>query len=173
MKAHRWKSSCAIVIALILVGSQTLRAKDNSIPGVLPTGQEAERENGSLGQIGQDLLRNLMGDVPIPKATAQRFSVLFERHKAELESLANAHQNLIWETLQVVIELLPSLKTVDTHDAQLRVSRRTYDKVASLMERCEQLATPEFAHDLRKAKTLVESRLKEGDQESLIIDLRE
>jgi hypothetical protein len=173
MKAHWWKRSFAILIVLILVGIQPLLASDNSVPDGLLTGQEANKESGSLGQYGQDLLKNLMGDVSIPKATVQSFSALFDRHRAELESLASAHQELVWETLEVVIEFLPSVKTMDANSGQLQVNRKTYAKASRLLERCQLLATPEFAQDLRKAKVLVESRLKEGDQENLIIDLKE
>jgi hypothetical protein len=173
MKVPRWKRSFAIPVVLILVGTQALQASDNAIPGGPLPMHEAKQESGSLGQYGQDLLKSLMGDVVIPKATVQSFSALFDRHRAELESLASAHQELVWETLEVVIEFLPSAKTMDANSGQLRVNRKTYAKASRLLERCQLLATPEFAQDLRKAKALVESRLKEGDQENLIIDLKE
>jgi hypothetical protein len=35
------------------------------------------------------------------------------------------------------------------------------------------LASPELAEDLRKAKRLVEDRMSEADQETLIIDFKE
>jgi hypothetical protein len=173
MKRHRWHRSWAILTVLILIGGQELQANDNSIPVMAPAAQEAGNEGASLGQVGGNLLKSLMSDVPVPKATAHSFSVLFGRHRAELERLGNVHQDLIWESLAIVIELMPSIKTMDADGSRLRVNRKTYEKVSSLMGRCEGLASPELARDLRKAKNLVESRMTEGDQDSLIIDLND
>jgi hypothetical protein len=152
VKATKWKYMLFCMMLLALVGAQTLWAAENLTP---------------------DLLQSLVGDIPIPKATVQSFSVLFDRHRLELKQLVDAHQDLVWETLNVVIEFLPSLKTVAANGGQLRVNRKTYAKATSLLERCELLASPELAQDLREAKTLVDSRLKEGDQEDLIINLKE
>ena len=173
MKAQLRTVSFAILFMLVLAGVGALWAAENLAPGSLQTRQESNKERAGLSQYGQDLLKSLVGDVPIPKATVQSFSVLFERHRQELERLANAHQDLVWETLEVVIEFLPSLKTMDANGGQVRVNRKTYAKASGLLEKCERLASPELAQDLRTAKVLVDSRLKEGDQESLIINLND
>jgi hypothetical protein len=173
MRIHRWISSFASLIVLIPVGTPALRASENSIPDGLLTGQEVKEESNGLTRFGQDLLKSLLGDVPIPKATGQSFTLLFDRHRSELESLGRTHQELIWETIEVVMEFLPSVKTLEVNGGQLRVNRKTYAKASRLLERCELLVTPGFAQDLRKAKAMVESRLREGDADSLIIDFKE
>ena len=173
MKTNRRKQACSFVLMLVLVGAQSLWAADDLATGGRQAGQDSSEEAGNPSHYGRDLLRSLVGDAPIPQAMLQSFSVLFGRHRPELERLANTHQNIVWDALGVVVEFLPSLKTIDTHNGQLRLNRKTYDKVTSLLERCEQLASPELAQDLRKAKAIVDSRLHEVDQESLIIDLKE
>ena len=119
------------------------------------------------------ILEGLLGDIPVPKATAETFGGLFDRHRQELERLANTHQGLVGEALEVAFEVLPSVKTMASNGGQLRLNRTTYAKVSNLMARCESLASPELARDLREAKTLVERRMTEADPESLIIDFRE
>ena len=169
MKRHVWKSAFVILMVMLLGAVQTLWATDKSAPGGAQTGQE----QGGLIRYGQEVLSSLAGDIQIPKATIQSFNMLFERNKPELERLANAHQDLIWGALDVVIEVLPSFKTKDAQEGKVRIPRHTYAKASNLLEKCESLASLELARDLRKAKALFDSMVRESDQESLIIDLKE
>jgi hypothetical protein len=65
------------------------------------------------------------------------------------------------------------LKFKEAQEGKVRIPRNTYAKATNLMEKCESLASPELARDLKKAKALFDSRVKESDQESLTIDLKE
>ena len=173
MTRHVWKSSFAILLGLVLGGAQVLCATDKLASGGPPVSEETSQEADALGPSGQALLNSLVGDISIPRTTIQSFGELFDPHKTELERLVNTHQDLLWEAIAVVIEVLPSLKATDVPDGQLRVPRKSYAKASNLLERCESLASPELARDMRKAKALFESMLKENDQEDLIIDLKE
>jgi hypothetical protein len=105
MKTHLWKNTFVILMATLLVTAQTLWAADKLAPGGAQAGKGISREQGGLIRYGQEVLSGLAGDIQIPKATIQSFSVLFERNKPELERLANTHQELIWGALEVVIEV--------------------------------------------------------------------
>ncbi len=170
---HVWKSFFALLMGLVLVGAQTLCAAEKLASGGPRVSQETRQEAGALGPSGQDFLSGLVGDISIPKTTIKRFGKLFDPHKTELKRLANTHQDLLWEAIAVVIEVLPSLKATDAPEGQLRVPRKTYAKASNLLERCGSLASPELARDMRKAKALFESMVKESDQENLTIDLKE
>lgn len=173
MKRHVWKNAFVIFMVMLLGAVHTLWAADRLAPGSPQARKDISQEQGGLGQYGQDVLSGLVGDIQIPKETIQSFSVLFERHKPELERLANAHQDLIWRTMDVVIEVLPSFRTKEAQEGKVRISRNTYAKASNLLEKCESLASLELARDLRKAKALFDSMVKGNDQESLIIDLKE
>ena len=173
MKRHVWKGAFVILMVMLLGTVQTLWAVDKAAPGGAQTGKDTGREKGSLSRYGQDVLSGLVGDIQIPKATMDSFSVLFKRHEPELERLANAHQELIWGTMAVVIEALPSFKTKEAQGGKVRISRNTYAKASDLLEKCESLSSPQLARDLRKAKALFDGMVKESDQESLTIDLKE
>jgi hypothetical protein len=173
MHDHHWKDAFSFMLLLLLAGTQTPYAADDLSPGGTQTMQNHGKEGRSWGQYGEDLLKGLVGDVPITTATVQSFSTLFERHRQELEQLGSTHPDLVYEAIMVAIELLPSLKTIDANGGRLRVKRETHAKASALLGRCELLAGRELAQDLRKAKVLVESRLKEGDEGSLIIDLQD
>jgi hypothetical protein len=174
MRAHLWQYFLAILMVAVLVGHpQSLGATEKLAPGAAETQKESGREPDSLSRYGQNLLTGLAASIHIPKATAQSFTELFARHGPELERLANAHQNLVWEVLDVVIEVLPSLRKMDENGGQLHVDRKTYAKASDLLGRWESLASPELARALRKAKTLVDSRVKEADPENIIIDLKD
>jgi len=173
MKTDRGRQAFSFLLLMLLLSAQGLWASENLATGGRPPSPDSIEENGKPSQYGLHLLTNLVGDTPISQATLQRFSVLLDRHRSELERLANTHQDLIWEALGVAIELLPSLRTVDTYSGQLRLNRKTFARVTSLMEKCERLASPELAQDLRNAKKIVDSRLQEDDQEGLILDLKE
>jgi hypothetical protein len=173
MTRHVWKSSFAILMGLVLVSAQALCATDKLASGAPQVSEETSQEAGALVRYGPDMLSSLVGDISIPRTTIRSFGELFDPHKTELERLANTHQGLLWEAIAVVIEVLPSLKATDAPEGQLRVPLKTYAKASNLLERCESLASPQLAGDMRKAKALFESMVKESDQENLIIDLKE
>jgi hypothetical protein len=158
---------------LVLVGAESLWGAENLATDDRQPAQHSSEESGNSSHYGQDLLTILVEAAPIPQAMLQSLLVLFDRNRFELERLANAHQDIIPEVIGIAVELLPTLKTIDTDGSQVRLNRKTYDRVTRLMERCERLASPELAKDLRKAKTIVDSRMQEGDQETLIIDLKD
>lgn len=173
MKTQVWKKTFVILMAMLLGAVQPLWAADRLAPGGPQARKDINQEQGSLSQYGQDVLSGLAGDIQIPKATIQSFSVLFKRHEPELERLANTHQELIWGTLEVVIEVLPSFKTKDAQEGKVRIPRNTYAKASNLLDKCESLASPQLAGDLRKARALFDSMVKESDQGSLTFDLKE
>ena len=172
MGANPLKYFLIIFLLLGLVSVQTVRATGN-LPRVASENREEPGEaTENAGRYGQDLVKSLTGDIRVPQAASNVFVELFDRHKSELERMASTHQDLVWEMLGVVIEVLPSLRALDENGGQLHVARKTYTKVSILMERCELLAGPKLARDLRKAKKFVDARVKEDGPESLIIDLK-
>jgi hypothetical protein len=172
MTTHVWKKAFAILVVMLSVAVQIPWATEKSAPGGTQAGKDPGHEQSSLSRYGQELLSGLVGDIQLPKATIESFCGLFQHHQPELERLANTHQELIWGALDVVIEALPSLKTMDAQEGKVRVPRSTYAKASNLLEQCELLASPKLARDLRRAKALFDSMVKESDQESLIIDLK-
>jgi len=172
MGANRLKYFLIIFPLLGLVTVQTVRATGNLPPVATENGKDPSVATENANRYSQDLLKSLTGDIHIPQAASNVFVELFDRHKSELERMASAHQDLVWEMLGVVIEILPSLRTLDENGGQLHVARKTYTKVSILMERCELLAGPKLARDLRRAKKFVDARVKEDGPASLIIDLK-
>jgi hypothetical protein len=173
MRVRQWKYLRIIVAVVVLVSLQTLWAAEDFLSGGPHTAKDSTQEKNRSGDYGQDLLRNLLSGLRFPEPTVQSFAVLLERHGPELERMVNTQRDLVWKAIEVVIEVLPSLSEMDANGGRLRVPRQTYAKVSNLMETCESLASPELAEDLRKAKRLVEGRMSEADQETLIIDFKE
>jgi hypothetical protein len=174
MKESRWTTLLVIFVVTLLVGlPQALDGAEKMAPGAVERQEESNQGVGGLGQIAQNLLRGLTENIQIPQATEQSFAKLFTPHRAELERLAGTHQDLVWEALAVVIEALPSFKNMEAKGGKLVVDRKTFAKATGLLERCEALVSPELARDMRKARALVDRRVKSDDPENVIIDLRE
>jgi hypothetical protein len=174
MIGSRWKTLLVIFMATVLAGRpQVLLGAEQVAPGAVETQEESNQGADSLGRISQNLLRGLTENIHIPQATEQSFVRLFAPHRGELERLAGTHQDLVWEALAVVIQVLPSLKNMEAKGGKLVVDRKTFAKATGLLERCEALASPELARDMKKAKALVDRKTLSDNPESVIIDLRD
>ncbi len=161
-----------LLLLNVLVCVRTVSAAGDPSPIASENPVEAGETTENSARYGQALLHSLTGDIRIPQATSNVLVELFAGHESELERIVTAHQDLLSEMLGVVIEVLPSLRSLNENGDELHVARKTFTRASTLMERCESFASPELARDLRKAKQFVDARVKPDGPESLVIDLK-
>ena len=114
-----------------------------------------------------------MDGIEIQSPIGDEFAQVYHRHKAEIHQIVNQNPFLVWETVDLIVEVLPALRSVRPDDGKLYVDKRTFSKADDLFARCEALASPGLANDLRKARAQVDSRITEWDSERILVDLEQ
>ena len=78
---------------------------------------------------------------------------------------------MIWQTLGLVSDSLPALRSMAKSNGKLLLDGETYSKVNNLYNEYSGLASPALAADLQKAKDYVDQRTKTSNSGTVIIDL--
>lgn len=116
-------------------------------------------------------LGNLLSDVQVPQHTSKTFTDLYSKHKAEIDRILNDNPYLIWESIDVVLDALPALKSVPQNGGRLYIDKRLYSKATDLLSEIEALSSPELSHDLQQSWAFVQNRAKDSGQGAFVIDL--
>ncbi|GLI36041.1 hypothetical protein [Desulforhabdus amnigena] len=142
----------------------------------------AEDVKGRMGRIqwmsgdedeGQGLLPgNLLGDIQVSEPTRSFLDELYKRHSSEFTRIIQDNPQLVWDAMDVVLDALPALKAMPKNGGRLYVDKNIYARASGLVDRCEDLSTPELAKDLKKLRLFVEMRIKEVDSDRIMIDLQ-
>ena len=96
-----------------------------------------------------------------------------QEERVAVEANLRAEGFTRWESIELGLELLPALRSVDRNGGKLSVDKELYGRATGLVGKCQSLASPQLAGDLKRAKALVESRATELDSHQLLIDLNE
>jgi hypothetical protein len=129
----------------------------------------AARDSGEEGNV--QALGNLLQGVEIRSPLGDEFNIIYDRNRAEIHQLVDRNPEIIWDTLGLVLDLLPALRSADRNGGKLYVEKQLYARATDLYWKCESLASPGLARDLKRAKSLVESRMIELNSRQLVIDL--
>ncbi|MEN6483564.1 MAG: hypothetical protein ABFD98_01670 [Syntrophobacteraceae bacterium] len=120
---------------------------------------------------GGDGLADLLGGIAIPSATANVFNGIYARHGRELTSILSDNPAIVWDTLDILLDVLPGLRAVPANGGRLFVTRAEYDRAAILLQRFMALSSDGLAEDLGKARAMIDRRLKETGEGKIVIDL--
>lgn len=172
IKRFCWTVALALLLPLVPSGWIFSHAHGARAPHALQK-QETKPPSDNESLFDQDLLHGLTTPSLLANPLARTLISLFERHRTQLETLADRHPDLFWEGIDVLIEALPTLRNLARGEQGVLLPKSTLAKATNLMGRFEKLASPELAHDLRVAKNLVDSRIREADGENVLIDLSE
>jgi hypothetical protein len=126
------------------------------------------REQGATKVIG-----DLLGEITVPSEAAGFFNDFYNRNKTEVLRIFSDNPYLIWETLGVVVDALPSLRTIADQDGRLYLDGATYARANTLFERYRGLASSQLAADLDRTKSYVDSRTEGTDSGGRVIDLND
>ena len=151
------------------VASATRRSHDGgsqSRRDISGTSTETGQENSSLLFMGE-----LLEGVRIHSPLSDELNTLYLKNRAEIHQIIDRNPGIIWKTVDLLLELLPALRSVDQNGGKLNVEKKLYARATDFWGGCESLASPQLADDLRKAKSLIESRTTELDSYRLQIDL--
>ena len=159
-----------IPLASFLASPHTAQAKKNNHAQAekdsLGASEEQDRSEDRILGIGR-----LFDGVRIHSPLGDEFNELYSRNQTEIHGIVDRNPTIIWETVEIALDLLPALRSVDQNGGKLCVNKQLYAKATDFFWRCKSLASPQLAGDLMKAKTLVESRTTELNAQQLLIDL--
>jgi len=163
------------VLLIALVGSTAMATIAQENHGRIEKRQQ--RSNAPVdterGEPGLSYLGGLFQGINIRSPLGDEFNTLYLRNKAEIHQIIDRNPGIVWETVELALDLLPALRTVDRNGGKLSVEKKLYGRATGLFGKCESLASPQLAGDLKRAKALVESRATELDSQQLLIDLNE
>jgi hypothetical protein len=143
--------------------SQAKQEKDS-----LPTSEEQDRIDDRILGIGR-----LFDGIRIHSPLGDEFNELYSRNQTEIYGIVDRNPMIVWETVEIALDLMPALRSVDQNGGKLCVDKQLYSKATDFFWKCKSLASPQLAGDLMKAKTLVERRTTELNARQLLIDLNE
>lgn len=141
--------------------SKTLPAGSTSVPS----------SQADAGDRPGNGLADLLGGIAIPSGTAAVFNGIYVRHGRELTSILSDNPVIIWDTLDILLDILPGLRAVPANGGRLFVTRAEYDRAAILLQKFMALSSDGLAEDLEKARTMIDRRLKETGEGKIVIDL--
>ncbi len=122
---------------------------------------------------GQGLVPgDLLGDIQVSEPTRSFLDGLYKRHRFEFARIIQDNPQLVWDTMDVVLDALPALRAMSKNGGRLYVDKNIYARASGIVDRCEGFATQELARDLRKLRLFVEMRSKEVDSDRIMIDLQ-
>jgi hypothetical protein len=145
-------------------------------PAVDPGEERAEtsRVRPDIGSIGGlQSIGSVLSGIHVPAATVDEFTTLYNRHKTEIRTIVDQHTDLVWQTLDVVVDALPALQSFDKAGGRLYLDRRVYAKANRLFDEYVRLAGSGLAKDLRKAKRSIDNRTEDWGSNQVMIDLSE
>ncbi|MCK8600579.1 hypothetical protein [Desulfoferrobacter suflitae] len=157
-----------IMAALVPTGDIPVSAAEKSpetvsLEASSPAQDPAVQEEGMMG------LENLLGEIVVPQNAAGMFNNLYSRHKTELYRILNNNPYMIWQTLLLVADSMPALRSMA--GGKLSLDGATYSRADTLYHEYLRLASPELAADLQKARGYVDGRTEQTDSGSVVIDL--
>ena len=162
------------VVLLIVFASSTVPAKiaQENHKRIEKQNQEPKpRDDTGRGEGGLSFLGNLFQGINIHSPLGDEFNGLYLRNKAEIHRIVDRNPGIVWETVELAIELLPALRSADQNGGKINVEKKLYTRATDLAGKCESLAGPQLARDLKRAKSLLEKRTTELDPGQLTIDL--
>lgn len=148
----------------LVINAETIAASSSAPPKSAVASPAAE-------SVATRVLEDSLSDIQIPPATAARFETVYWRHRAELYQIAAANPGLVWETVGLVLDALPALRSVKNNSGRLYLDQRTFGKANDVWEQYVRLASSGLATDLKDIKKFVDNRTKPVDSGRVVIDL--
>ncbi len=142
------------------------------------TSEPSESLNGSRVEdsgayrYGEMIVGELLQDITVPADVSDLLSSFYTMHRSEILRLMNGNPQMIWSTLDVVLDALPALRTLRKNDGALIVDRRVYSKAEGVLEQYRSLASEGLARDLDGLKKYVESRAIPLDGDRVKVDFK-
>ena len=161
-----------IMMALFLIFNVAVFAAEKA-PGTDAADMNAPAKAPETHEESIMDLDNLLGEIAVPDKAAEIFNDLYYRHKTELYQILNNNPYIIWQTLGLVGDSLPALRSMAKNSGKLKLDGTTYSKANNLYSEYFGLASPQLAADLQKAKLYVDQRTKRASSGSVVIDLNE
>lgn len=168
MKEGRFVLTALFAGAVFLM---SLHSPEGS-PGLVDIAHAVDASGIAVRDTGRERMAgDILDDLVESSPTAQALSNLYSRHRLEIERILYENPFMIREGIEILVEALPALKTVPGNGGRLTVDRELYGKASGLLEQLQALSSPELSDDLGRSKILIESRMREHGDGSLVIDL--
>lgn len=169
----RHKTLLIIMAATFLIMFSNTVFATEEVPGAATSDTNAAIQVPEAAQESIMDIDNLVGEIAVPEEAAKVFNDLYYSHKTELYQILQNNPNMIWQTLGLVSDSLPALRSMAESKGKLHLDGETYSKANILYNEYFGLASPALAADLRKAKEYVDQRTKTASSGSVVIDLNE
>ncbi len=114
---------------------------------------------------------NLLSDVQVPQRTSRTFIDLYFKHKDEIDRIFSENPFIIWESMGLVSDALPALKSVPGNGGRLYIDKGLFSKANDLFAEFEGLSSPALSHDLRQTWDYLQNRITPTPSGVLEIDL--
>lgn len=119
------------------------------------------------------VLVDLLGTIAVPEKAGQIFNDLYYRNQIEIYRILNENPFLLWQTIGLVANTLPALRSMAARGGKLHLDVPTYSRANDLYEEFRDLAGPQLSADLEAAKSYVDSRTEKRGSGQVLIDLNE
>ncbi len=124
-----------------------------------------------IGERIANPLKDAVRGIRLPDSTVQPFEDIFARNRYEIERIISENPFLVWESLDLALDAIPSLREIRQNGGMLQLSSRLYARAMKLLDQCDALASPAFSKDLHTARSLVDARVTQQMNNQVIIDL--
>jgi len=171
------RNFCATFLILLAMNSIVFAASANGSPeGAIANEQHVSEE--PLGPQQKEsstavILGNLLGTIAVPEKAGQMFDDLYYRNETEIYRILNENLLLLWQTICLVADALPTLRLMTAQGGKFHLDAPTYSRANDLYEVFRGLAGPQLAADLQKARSYVDRRTKQKGSGQVLIDLNE
>jgi hypothetical protein len=164
----------SLVLALVMPCAATDGTRRNPSSALAKGQSDSHQVKGhEVGEHGVEALNSLLDGIHVGTPTVEELAVLYDRHKAEIHAIFDQHLDLVWETMDVIVEALPALRSVDKAGGRLYLDKRTYSKANRIFEQYVALAGSGLAKDLRKAREQFDVRTENWGSNQVMIDLND
>jgi hypothetical protein len=164
----------SLCISLVMPCAATERMRRTQSSASVKDQSNSHRvEDYEVGEHGVEALNSLLDGIHVGTPTVEELAVLYDRHKAEIHAIFDQHLDLVWETMDVIVEALPALRSVDKAGGRLYLDKRTYSKANRIFEQYVALAGSGLAKDLRKAREQFDVRTENWGSNQVMIDLND
>ena len=119
----------------------------------------------------ENAIEGLLGGIAVPDAAAQLFNGIYTRHGIEIGRILSDNPRMVWDTLDLLLDLLPALRALPATGGRLTVNSGDYDRAAALLQRFTALSSSGLARDLGRTREWIDRRVTQGDAGKLVIDL--
>lgn len=177
-KNNRQKKFCAafLILLLTLICNEYASGTKDSLEGAIANEQHVSEKTPGTQQRDSTtvvILGDLLGTIAIPEKAGEIFNDLYYRNETEIYRILNENPFILWQTIGLVADALPSLRLMAAQGGKLHLDAPTYSRANNLYEEFRGLAGPQLTADLEKAKSYVDRRTKEKGSGEVLIDLNE